>query len=129
MRYHNYSKDKGFTLIELMVAVVILTIGMIGILDVMTRYTRINIDNVMRNEAMRITEAQMEQLRNTPVTALANSNVIVTRTFRKINIPFTVATTITNLSPSSRAVRVQVTWSNQGLAHQHSAATVMTAEL
>jgi type IV pilus assembly protein PilV len=93
MSCHNNSK--GFTLIELMIAVIILTIGMIGLLDVMTRYTQINLDNVMRNEAMRISEARMEQLRNVPVSTLANVDGIVTRAFRKMNINFTVETRIT----------------------------------
>jgi type IV pilus assembly protein PilV len=127
MSCHNNSK--GFTLIELMIAVIILTIGMIGLLDVMTRYTQINLDNVMRNEAMRISEARMEQLRNVPVSTLANVDGIVTRAFRKMNINFTVETRITVLSPSSRAVRVQVIWLSKGITHRHNAATVMTEEL
>ena len=46
-----------------MIAILILTIGMVGLLDTLGKYLQINLDNTMRNEAMRIVEAQMEQLR------------------------------------------------------------------
>lgn len=144
-------KDKnGFSLIELMVAVVILTISTFGILEALTRYTRINIDNAMRNEAMRITEERMEVLRGLPFndssdglkpdngSPLPNSAQLpttVTRSIRKMDISYAVQTTISQLSfrqdgitPNSKAVRVLITWASKGTSHQHSAATVITRE-
>jgi len=151
------NKNKnGFTLIELMVAIVILTIATMGLLQALTRYIQINIDNEMRNEAMRITEARMEVLRGltfndttdqlTPDdgTAVPNSAQLPTTVssyIRKILVPFAVQTTISQLSchsglvppcasnnSNSKAAQVLVTWTINGMQHQHSAATVLTRE-
>jgi type IV pilus assembly protein PilV len=133
------SNKRGFTLIELMIAILILTISMVGLLDTLGKYLQINMDNTMRNEAMRIVEAQMEQLRNMPFISLpANGTTTTTYqngTFRKIVIPFKVDTIVNDLSlrtdvipsvPNSKAIQVQVTWTSKGTPHQHNAATVIT---
>jgi prepilin-type N-terminal cleavage/methylation domain-containing protein len=138
------NRIEGFTLIELMVAVVILSIATIGLLDVYTRYTRINMDNVMRNEAMRIAEGRLEQIRNLPFNQLTSTVVAatfptsVTGTVRKVTTTFNVATVINALSlrldaynENSKAVLVTVTWNSPGtppMPHRHSAATVVTDE-
>lgn len=135
-------QNKGFTLIELLIAIVILSIATLGLLDVYTRYTRINMDNVMRNEAMRIAEGRLEQIRNLPFNQLTSTVVgatfpaTVTGTVRKVTTTFNVATAINALSlrldaysESSKAVLVTVTWNSPGtppVPHQHSAATVVT---
>ena len=59
----NNKNRNGFSLIELMVAMVILTIATLGLLQALTHYIQINMDNEMRNEAMRITEKRMELIR------------------------------------------------------------------
>ena len=136
-----YSNKRGFTIIELMIAILILTIGMVGLLDTLGKYLQINLDNTMRNEAMRIVEAQMEQLRNTPFSSLpANGTTTTTNqngVFRQTTIPFQIDTIVNDLSlrtdvvpsvPNSKAIQVKVTWTNKGTTHQQYAATVITNE-
>ena len=146
--------EKGFSLIELLIAIVILTIATLGLLQALSHYIQINMDNAMRNEAMRITEERMEQIRglkfaDTPDDELvpddgssvpnsAQLPTTVSRSIRKLTIPYTVRTTISRLSfrsdgvtPNSKAIQVLVTWRSKGTTgtqHQHSAATVITRE-
>lgn len=153
-RIVNKRGRKGFTLIELMVAIVILTIATLGLLQALTHYIRINMDNEMRNEAMRITEKRMELIRglqfaDTPqdelipddgvtvyeTSAGAQFPITETKLIRKSSISYTVQSIISRLSfrsdgvtPNSKAIRVRVTWTNKGTSHQHSAATVITRE-
>ncbi|HBL24495.1 MAG TPA: pilus assembly protein PilV, partial [Deltaproteobacteria bacterium] len=63
---------KGFTLIELLVAMLVLSIGLMAMLDGLANYMRINIENQMRNEAMRIAEASLETLRNATFDQVKN---------------------------------------------------------
>jgi type IV pilus assembly protein PilV len=132
-------RKRGFTLLELLIAIVILTVGMMGLLQVYTSYIRINMDNTMRNEAMRIAEAAMEQLRNTSFSALPVDGSTITSTtqriIRKIAVDFTVTTHVHDLSirsdgvtPNSKAIQMLVQWVSKGTPHQHSAATVITNE-
>lgn len=143
----------GFSLIELMVAILILAISTFGLLEALTRYIQINMDNTMRNEAMRITEERLEMIRGlqfadtldqlvpddgTPMPSSAQLPTTVTRNIRKLSIPYAVQTTISRLSfrsdgftPNSKAIQVLVTWRSKGTTgtwHRHSAATVITRE-
>ncbi len=119
----------GFTLIELMVAVLIMTIGLLGILDVMINYTRINLDNVMRDEAMRITEETMESLRTAGFDVLAASTSTVTRKVRSMDVPYTVTTNVRNLSGQSKEIWVEVTWTFKGRTHVHRAPSAISLGL
>jgi prepilin-type N-terminal cleavage/methylation domain-containing protein len=129
MKFHK--QIKGFSLIELMVAIAILMISMTAILDFIVQYHRINIENTMRNESMRIVEAQLEQFRNTQFSALAAGTFGPTstpRTIRNIAVNYSVNWTIQTISPSSMAIRVDVTWPYRGITHRHSASTIISTD-
>lgn len=133
-----FSKQaKGFTLIELMVAVAILMISMTAILHATIHYHRINIENAMRNEAMRVVEAQMEELRNRQFTdpSLAPGGPYTPasqpkRTIRNLkDFEYTVNWTVESISSNSVAVRVNATWDYRGITHRHSASTIISMEV
>jgi prepilin-type N-terminal cleavage/methylation domain-containing protein len=129
MKFHK--QIKGFSLIELMVAIAILMISMTAILDFVIHYHRINIENTMRNESMRIAEAQLEQLRNTQFGALTAGTFGQTstpRTIRNIAVNYSVNWTIETISLSSVAIRVDVTWPYRGITHRHSASTIISID-
>ncbi len=129
---------KGFTLIELMVAVAILMISMTAILHATIHYHRINLENEMRNEAMRVVEAQMEELRNQQFTDLVPGGPYPnppgppeyrkeTRKIRNLNdFKYTVNWTIESISANSVAIRVNATWDYRGITHRHSASTMVS---
>jgi prepilin-type N-terminal cleavage/methylation domain-containing protein len=119
---------KGFTLIELMVAVAILIISMTAILDFIVQYQRINIENAMRNESMRIAEAKLEELRNTQFAVLAAGTIPTPRTIRNIAVNYSVNWTIETISLTSVAIRVNVTWPYRGITHRHSASTIVSID-
>jgi prepilin-type N-terminal cleavage/methylation domain-containing protein len=127
---------KGFTIIELMVAMMILFISMTAILDFLVKYHRINLENTMRNESMRIAEAQLEQFRNTQFSALSVGTTTTTTQIpiRNISVNYAVTRTIEAVSsggvvPTSLAIRVNVRWSYQGIAHQHGASTIISMDI
>ncbi len=131
---------KGFTLIELMVAVAILMISMTAILHATIHYHRINIENAMRNESMRVVEAQVEELRGLQFTQLVPGGPYTpadlptprahpTRRIRNIDVTYTVNWTIQSISANSVAVRVNTTWGYRGITHRHSASTIISTEV
>jgi prepilin-type N-terminal cleavage/methylation domain-containing protein len=122
---------EGFTLIELMIAMMILFISMTAILDFIVQYHRINIENTMRNESMRIAETQLEQFRNAQFSAFVAGTygpASSPRTIRNIAVNYNVNWTIQNISVNSVAIRVDVTWSYRGMNHQHSASTIISTD-
>jgi prepilin-type N-terminal cleavage/methylation domain-containing protein len=126
MKFNNHIK--GFTLIELMVAVAILIISMTAILDFIVQYQRINIENAMRNESMRIAEAKLEELRNMQFAVLAAGTTSTPRTIRNIAVNYSVNWTIETISLTSVAIRVDVTWPYRNITHRHSASTIISID-
>jgi type IV pilus assembly protein PilV len=127
-----YNNKKGFTLIELMVAMAILFISMTAILDFIVQYHRINLENTMRNEAMRIAESEIENLRNTAFGLLATGAKPapgVQRIIRNLTVNYQVAWTVSPLSANSTAVQVNVIWSFKGINHRHDASTIISTEV
>jgi type IV pilus assembly protein PilV len=127
-----YNSKKGFTLIELMVAMAILFISMTAILDFIVQYHRINLENTMRNEAMRIAESEIENLRNTAFGLLATGAKPapgVQRIIRNLTVNYQVTWTVSPLSANSTAVQVNVIWSFKGINHRHDASTIISTEV
>jgi prepilin-type N-terminal cleavage/methylation domain-containing protein len=127
-----FNNKKGFTLIELMIAMAILFISMTAILDFIAQYHRINLENTMRNEAMRIAEARIENLRNTNFSLLATGAEPapgVQRIIRNLTVNYQVTWTVSPLSLNSTAVQVNVIWSFKGISHRHDASTIISTEI
>jgi type IV pilus assembly protein PilV len=117
---------KGFTLIEVLVACVILTIGMLGILETMVLSMQQNLTNFSRDESVRIAEQTMNELRNSDFTLLANGNSTVTRSFKNFSKNFTVTWTVTSLTTNSVAIQVVVGWTIRGKTYSHSATSILS---
>ncbi|MHB8110178.1 MAG: type IV pilus modification PilV family protein [Syntrophorhabdaceae bacterium] len=122
--------SKGFTIVELLVAMLVLFIGMTAMLDGLANYIRINIDNQMRNEAMRVTEATLERLRNSRFDDIQLHSVSITspemRKVRNFDVAYTIVWTQTVISPNSIAVQVEVSWTHKNITHRHEAASIIS---
>jgi type IV pilus assembly protein PilV len=55
--------NSGFTLIEVMVAIVIMMVGMLGVLEAISVSTQHNLKNQLRGEGLRVGERYMAELR------------------------------------------------------------------
>jgi type IV pilus assembly protein PilV len=118
--------NKGFTLIEVLVASVILTISMLGILQAITFSMQENLNNFSRNESVRIAEQRMNELRNLSFASLATGSSTVTRSFKKFNKNFNVAWTVTSLTANSVAIQVVVSWTIRGKTNSHSVTSIIS---
>jgi len=129
---------KGFTLIELLVSMLVLSIGLMAMLDGLANYIRINMENQMRNEAMRISESTLETLRNARFGDVQTHAVVIAspevRRVRNIDVSYTVTWTVSSVAatgvttPTTVAVRVSVTWNHRNIAHRHDAASIISTD-
>lgn len=125
---------KGFTLVELVVAIAILMVGMMGLMEAINVATATNVRNVLRQEAVQLGDQKLNESR-----ALAFDNITshtalrtTTRTVRTISKPFSYQRTVTNLptgavTPTSKRVQVTVTWQFKGVTNTHIVNTVIAA--
>lgn len=72
------SNKKGFTLIELMIAVVIIAISMLAMLSSMQTAIRINADNSARSTAVRLTNQTAEVLHSLQWAYVGNPQQLLT---------------------------------------------------
>ena len=123
---------RGFTLLEILVALVILMIGMMALLSVATNTISLNLDNVLRDEAVQIADAKMRQVKsNTAATySLPFQNLSVTTVqtskLRAKSTPYTVSLTSASTGGNSNLLRVLVSWNYKNRAKQHELSTLKT---
>ncbi|MEI6153130.1 MAG: type II secretion system protein [Deltaproteobacteria bacterium] len=119
---------KGFTLIETLIAVSILKIAMLAILNTIVISFQYGMRNSIRNEAIKMAEKKMNELRNTAFTSLASSSSSETRTFRNLTVTYTQQWTVSVLSANSTAIDVSVSWTYMGQSYSHSTASIVSQD-
>jgi prepilin-type N-terminal cleavage/methylation domain-containing protein len=119
------NNKKGFTLVEMMIAMVIILVAVLGLVQATLLSIDSNVRNLFRDEAVRIAEEQMNVLKSLPVSdtnlppgttcppPLATNPVI--RNFRDITKNYTVCSSISNILPdgTKKSVQVIVGWNHK----------------
>ena len=125
-------KNSGFTLVEVLVAIAFLTISMLAILHALGLSVEHNMKNIIMDEAVRIAEQRMNELRNTPFVSLTSSTsstrITTTRQIRNKSFTYTVDWIVEDFSTDSRAIQVIVQWPDwRNKIHRHTATSIMSA--
>jgi len=135
---------KGVTLVEVMIALVILLLVFLALMQTALVSINANMNNVLRDEAVSIAEQRMNEARSIPYdTLLSDAAAIPTpndcpttfttggrvqRNFRNImNKDFCTHMTVTTLGAAgdARQVNIQVIWSWKGEAFSHTITTLI----
>jgi prepilin-type N-terminal cleavage/methylation domain-containing protein len=102
-------KNSGFTLLEVLIATVIFTIGMTAIIWALNSgiYATSDIENV--DLALNIAQAKMEEIKNTAFASLADSGPTADSNFPSFSVTVNVAE-----GQNPMQVDVTVAWSVRG---------------
>lgn len=123
--------NKGFTLIEVVVAMLIMLVGLMGLLQAVSVATEHNLRNQLRDEAVRIADQHLRQYASISFTNLTSHTEprSITRNFRSGSSTFTVLRTVTGLptatSPTSKQVAIQVGWTYKQKPYSHQINTIV----
>jgi Tfp pilus assembly protein PilV len=107
-----HSTEQGLTLVETVIALVMLMIALLGVASVFIYVNRNNSGASDRAMALVIAQQQMEQLRNVPFTSTALNATSGTGTITTVtnaNLPYTVVITITDTTPTRKTIQIKVT--------------------
>ena len=119
---------KGLTLVEVMIALVVLLLVSIALMQTALVSIDANTKNALRDEAVGIAEMRINQARNTPFDSLVSdgADIPITRNIRSItNFPYTTRMTVTNLNTTVNRVDITVGWTWKGENHTHSITTIV----
>jgi prepilin-type N-terminal cleavage/methylation domain-containing protein len=111
----------GFSLIEVMVSLAIISIVFIALADTSIVSLDYNMNNLVREDAVRIADNFMETARNTPFASLATTAtpLHVYRNVRGKAVDYSVTQTISMLDGNNTQVAVEVTWNARRFSGGH----------
>lgn len=145
------SDNNGFTLIEVLVAMVIIIVALLGLVQATLLSIDYNLRNLLRDEAVRIAEQRMDEARNLAFTETAdnlvndstdsslNANICpanfitnfgqngvrISRDFKNINFDFCTNRNITVIDSNNKQVTITVGWRWKGEDYTHTISTIM----
>jgi type IV pilus assembly protein PilV len=118
--------NRGFTLIEVVVAILIMMVGLLGLLASINLAMDVNLRDYMRDEAVRVGEKAMNTTKNSGYASIATGTTTqtISEHVRGIAKNYSVTTTVTQL-PNSRQISIVVAWTYKGQTYFHGVDSVV----
>lgn len=122
------NNKNGFTLVEFLVAIVILMVGLLGLLQTINVAIDQELGNVFRNEAVTVVDDLMMKKRSKTFDALSTGvkTYPELRTVRGIPKTFTVTETVGNVTSNSKQISIDARWTKKSGSYNHSATSVVS---
>jgi len=117
----------GFTLIEFLVAIVILMVGLLGLLQTVNYALSHNMQNHFRNEAVMVADDQMsrEMAKGFDLVSTTTRNSFVRRQVLSGFKNYSVTRSGSSLQ-NSKKVDFEIRWTYKNVQYNHGASTVIT---
>ena len=107
----NLSSESGLTLIELLIAVVLIVFGLMSFIAFVGALMDRNTSNEWKTVAMSLAEQRVEELMTKSLKSVVTSADNGNTTENVSNVPFTVTTVVTNGATGNlTTIQVTVTW-------------------
>lgn len=116
--------SSGFTLIELMAAMLIMLVGLLGMLKSVTVALEHNLKNHQREEVVSVAENIMNGMRTQPFAAVFTPTTTVTSKLRTGNGKYRVTRTVIAMSSGSKQYQVDVRSAFKNVSTTHSIISV-----
>ncbi|WP_277058113.1 type IV pilus modification PilV family protein [Trichlorobacter lovleyi] len=137
------STKSGFTLIEVLVAVVILTVGLLGLMQTVIYAINHNMTNQLRQEAVLVADEAMATEKAKPYSDIAapdfdssistysalptvSSSTTINRVFNGVSRSYTVVTTKRAPTAQSKSIEVAASWTYKTKNYNHTISSIVT---
>ncbi|MHB8120883.1 MAG: type IV pilus modification PilV family protein [Desulfuromonadaceae bacterium] len=119
---------KGFTLIEFLVAIVIMMVGLLGLLQTVNYAMSHNMNNQLRQEAVMVADElmQIEMAKPFENIVIGTENKSPQRIVN--GNPYSYAVVITNSSPTARTININlnVSWTYKQVQYEHAISSLVS---
>lgn len=120
--------NRGFSLVEFLIALVILMVGLLGLLASLNLGIRQNVGNKLRNDAIVLADQVMATQRVRPFADISTSHARQQVNAGAGFVNYSVVKDVSNLSGTSKSVAVNISWRERGEKKTHSLSTVIINE-
>src|SRR5262244_1298111 len=118
------SCKEGFTLIEVMITMVVLSIGLVALAGIQISAIKGNAFSRRMTTAVSVAEQTIEQIKNTPYDNVQSQS---TTQVTAANMNFNSQVNVTNTTPTNgKRVEVTVSWSDSGKSHDVRLSTIIS---
>ena len=119
--------DTGMTLIEVMIAMMIMMIVSLALMRTALVGMQVNMENSLRDEASSVIDQNMNGFLNTPFDSLVSQTTTTTvvRSIRRTQVTYTVTNTVTNLGVENKQISVSAAWTYKGRPQTYNVTTIM----
>ncbi len=123
------SKPRGFTLIEVMMAMLIMTVGLMALLQTLGYAISYNFSNKLKNDAVMVADRAMMHERVNPFANITSVNTVDRVPFALGFVNYSVFEKVTKIGssdpPTSKNVLYTVTWRDKGVKKQLFLTTII----
>jgi type IV pilus modification protein PilV len=113
---------RGFTLIEMMVAILLIGVGLMGVAALSTTVTRANQQSAAITAASSLAQERIERFRTEDYAAIASGSD--TRTLDGITYSRSWTVTANDPAAGLKTIAVTVSWTTRGRTHQTTLSTI-----
>jgi len=129
VRYQTLPCNKrAFTLVEVLVAMLILMVGLLGMLQVINLAIRTNLQNEVRDRAVAIAEDQLAREKSLPfaqIVSVGEEIINVPSRIRSAPVNYTVTLKVDNIG-NSKKIDIGVRWQHRGETYEHVVSSFVT---
>lgn len=104
----------GFTLLEMLVALFILSVSILGLTGTILTSIQVNLRNDLRNNAVLVSSAQAGWVMNQPIDSLDSGDTVRVVRVRGAEVPYAVSWIVETLSADTRQVQIRVAYPYRG---------------
>lgn len=122
----------GFTLIEFLVALVILMVGLLGLLQTVNYALSHNLGNQLRQEAIMLADERMNLQKTKPFALISTTpapyehNDAVQRPINRGFQNYSVVTSNSDLTNQTKSIDIEVVWRHKGGRYNHSMSSLVS---
>jgi len=139
MMEHVRLNDKGFTLIEFLVATIIITVGLLALLQAVNLSFAHNLTNIFRNQAVMLADERMALEKTKPFDCISTNSNNLPKTgnysFTSVSLNvknanafknYSITKINTGLTSNTTNVEIDVTWQYKGTRYAHSISSLVS---